>query len=79
MFSQTLQQFLIEETAKLSRPVLDFVDNSIVTYDTGTDPALDEQIRNAYMLAVEAIDSWMRMVVAFDAVENGSDVYSISL
>ena len=79
MFSQTLQQFLIEETAKLSRPVLDFVDNSIVTYDTGVDPVLDEKIRDAYMLAVEAIDSWMRMVVACDAVENGSDVYSISL
>lgn len=79
MFNQNLQQFLIEETAKLSRPVLDFVDNSIVTYDTGVDPVLDEQIRDAYMLVVEAIDSWMRMVVAFDAVENGSDVYSISL
>ena len=79
MFSQTLQQFLIEETAKLSRPVLDFVDNSIVTYDTGVDPVLDEKIRDAYMLAVEAIDSWMRMVVAFDAIENGADVYAISL
>lgn len=52
MFSQTLQQFLIEETAKLSRPVLDFVDNSIVTYDTGVDPVLDEKIRDAYMLVL---------------------------
>lgn len=79
MYNKILEQFLIEETAKLSRPVLDFVDNSIVTYDTGADPVLDEKIKDAYMLAVEAIDSWMRMVVAFDAVENGSDVYSISL
>ena len=40
MYDANLTNYLMQETAKLSQPVLDFVDNSIVTYDTGADPAL---------------------------------------
>ena len=79
MYDANLTNYLMQETAKLSQPVLDFVDNSIVTYDTGADPALDEQIRDAYRQAVLAIDQWMRMLVAFDAIENGGNVSGISL
>lgn len=79
MYDAILNNFLLQETAKLSQPVLDFVDNSVVIYDTGVDAVLDEQIGNAYRQAVEAIDQWMRMLVAFDAIENGGNVSGISL
>lgn len=79
MYDAILKKFLLQETAKLSQPVLDFVDNSVVIYDTGVDAVLDEQIGNAYRQAVEAIDQWMRMVVAFDVIENGGNVSGISL
>lgn len=79
MYDAILNKFLLQETAKLSQPVLDFVDNSVVIYDTGVDAVLDEQIGNAYRQAVLAIDHWMRMLVAFDAIENGGNVSGISL
>lgn len=59
--------------------MLDFVDNSVVIYDTGVDAVLDEQIGNAYRQAVEAIDQWMRMLVAFDSIENDGNVFGVTL
>ena len=79
MYDAILNKFLLQETAKLSQPVLDFVDNSVVIYDTGVDAVLDEQIGNAYRQAVSAIDQWMRMLVAFDAIENGGNVFGVTL
>lgn len=79
MYDAILNNFLLQETAKLSQPVLDFVDNSVVIYDTGVDAVLDEQIGNAYRQAVEAIDQWMRMLVAFDSIENDGNVFGVTL
>lgn len=69
MFYSQLESIVAQETAKLAKPVRDFIDNYVPIYDTGADEDHDFQCWRAYEKATEAIDKWMSLVIRVGAIE----------
>lgn len=79
MFFKGLEGFLRAQTAELSQKLTELIGDIVPVYNTEVDENMDASLKDAYSHISSIIDSWIKLVLQMQALENNSDTASASL